>query len=327
MEQEKPTTLSLIIPVYNVSKYIERCLKSVLNQTYDHFECILVDDASPDDSIAKSERMIKDYVGSIQFRILHHAQNRGLSAARNTGIDAATGDYILFLDSDDLISNDCVEKLMAPVRNDRSIEMVVGEHLRFSDDGLLDRKTMVWRHQEDLTSQESIRNLYFDRQYHIPPAAWNKLTSRDFINKHHLRFKEGQIWEDTLWFFFEMKHLRHIYIIPDVTYYYYYRPDSISYGTNAEEKNKQWCLLFDTLSANFTPGEESREAALHLDRFCYGYIRTPKCKEFRAVAKRFARALPFRQYPAQRVLLAAASLLPHNDTGKQIFKWINNQFK
>ena len=169
-------------------------------------------------------------------------------------------------------------------------------------DGLLDRRTMVWRHQEDLTSQESIRNLYFDRQYHIPPAAWNKLTSKDFINRHHLRFKEGQIWEDTLWLFFEMKHLRHVYIIPDVTYYYYYRPDSISYGTTAVEKSKQWCLLFDTLSANFTPGEESREAALHLDRFCYGYIRTPKGKEFRKVAKRFARALPFRQYPAQRVL-------------------------
>ena len=140
METQDSITISLIIPVYKVSAYIERCLKSVIKQTYNHFECILVDDASPDDSIAKCERMIEEYDGPIQFRILHHQQNKGLSVARNTGIDAATGDYILFIDSDDLISNDCVEKLMTPVLRDKTIEMSVGEHVRFTDEGVLKRK-------------------------------------------------------------------------------------------------------------------------------------------------------------------------------------------
>ena len=326
MEQKNAITISLIIPVYQVSAYIERCLKSVIKQTYNHFECILVDDASPDDSIAKCEQMIADYDGPIEFRILHHEQNRGLSAARNTGIDAATGDYILFIDSDDIISNDCVEKLMTPIMEDDSIEMVVGEHLRFSDKGFDNRKNS-WRQKEDIASNKAVRDLYFDSKRHLPPAAWNKLTSRAFINQHQLRFKEGQIWEDNLWTFFEMKHLSHVFVIPDITYFYYYRTDSISYGTKKEELARQWCVAFKDISQNFTQGEESREAALHLGRFTKNYLILPKTKELRATVRRFSKALPFRKYPVKKTLLWAAIILPHNHWGRQHYKllakWLN----
>lgn len=325
LEHQETITISLIIPVYKVSAYIERCLKSVIKQTYNHFECILVDDVSPDDSITKCERMIADYDGPIQFRILHHEYNRGLSAARNTGIDAANGDYILFIDSDDLISNDCVEKLIAPVLKDRSIEMVVGEQLHFSDEGLFDTGKNGWRCKEDIDSFEAIRNLYYDNKRHLPPAAWNKLTSRAFINQHQLRFKEGQIFEDTLWLFWEMKYLNHIYVIPDVTYFYYYRPDSICYGTNKKILSTHWCVVFEIISSNFTPGDEGREAALHLGRFCRNYIVIPKTPELRATAQRFSKVLPFRKYSKEKMLLWAAMLLPHNHTGKEIFKWIQKQ--
>ncbi len=326
MQQKNTITISLIIPVYCVSAYIERCLKSVIKQTYNHFECILVDDASPDDSIVKCEQMIANYDGPIRFRILHHEQNRGLSAARNTGIDAATGDYILFIDSDDIISSDCVEKLLAPILEDDSIEMVVGEHMRFSDDGMLPRP-QSWRHKEMLSTHEAVRNLYFDHQRHLPPAAWNKLTSRAFINHHQLRFKEGQIWEDTLWLFFEMKHLSHVYIIPEVTYFYYYRTDSISYGTKKEELDRQWCVVFEDISQNFTPGYESKEAALHHRRFTQSFLRLPKTKALRATARRFSKALPFFKYPVEKTLLWAAIILPHNHWGRQQYKllakWLN----
>ena len=322
--EARDITISIIIPVYNVSAYIERCLKSVIKQTYNHFECILVDDASPDDSIAKCEQMIADYDGPIQFRILHHEHNKGLSAARNTGTDAATGDYILYIDSDDVISDDCVEKLMAPILEDKSIEMVIGEHLRFSDDGF-DSQKSSWRQKENISSHEAVRNLYFDGKRHFPPAAWNKLTSKDFIIKHQIRFKEGQIWEDTLWLFFVMKELSHVYIIPDVTYFYYYRPDSISYGTKKDELARQWCSVFETISMNFTPGDESQEAALHFVRFCKNYMRIPKTKELRATSKRFRKALPFRKYPKEKTILWIADILPHNHVGKEIFKFLTKQ--
>ena len=108
-------TISVVIPVYNVALYVERCIKSVMQQTIEADECIIVDDCSEDDSIVRCQRMIEAYRGKTRFTILHHKRNRGLSAARNTGTEHATGEYIYYLDSDDEISADCLEKLMAPV--------------------------------------------------------------------------------------------------------------------------------------------------------------------------------------------------------------------
>lgn len=108
--------------------YIERCVNSVINQTYSPIECLLVDDATPDDSISKCERLIADYKGSTRFVILHHDRNRGLSASRNTGLDAATGDYVFYLDSDDELKPDCIEKMVRPIKSNPAIEMVLGNH-------------------------------------------------------------------------------------------------------------------------------------------------------------------------------------------------------
>ena len=126
--------VSVIIPVYQVTDYVERCLKSVMSQTYTDIECIIVDDKTQDDSIEKCERLIEVYnnnlkldgKGRIRFKILHHEVNRGLSAARNTGTQAATGEYLYYLDSDDYISADCIETLIAPFKEHASLEMVQG---------------------------------------------------------------------------------------------------------------------------------------------------------------------------------------------------------
>lgn len=325
METKKTISISVIIPVYKVSAYIERCLKSVIKQTYNHFECILVDDASPDDSIDKCERMIEKYDGPIQFRILHHEQNRGLSAARNTGTEAAKGDYILYIDSDDIISDDCVQKLMVPVLKDNTIEMVLGENLRFSDEGILSQQKYYRLQSGDFPSNESIRDYYFDQSRRFPSVAWNKLISREFLNRHHLRFKEGQIWEDALWTFFMVRHLCHMCVIPDVTYFYYARLDSISSPIHRKELRKHWCLVLSDIAANFTPGDEGREAAKHSLNYSYNYVHQPKTKELRATARRFSKALPFRKYPKEKTLLWAARLLPHNHTGREIFKFLWKQ--
>lgn len=89
--------ISVVVPAYNVASYVERCLLSVLQQTRPAEECLIIDDASTDNSIALCERLIANYDGPTRFKILHHDHNRGLSAARNTGIDAATGNYIYFM--------------------------------------------------------------------------------------------------------------------------------------------------------------------------------------------------------------------------------------
>ena len=322
MEQKKGITISLIIPVYKVAPYIERCLKSVIKQTYNHFECILVDDASPDDSIEKCERMIATYNGPIHFRILRHQKNRGLSAARNTGTDAATGDYILYIDSDDLISNDCVEKLIAPLMKDNSIEMVFGGWMRFSDNEPMHLPENFKHEKVVLTTNKEVRDYFFTHQRFFIPAAWNKLISKDFLNRYNLRFIEGQLWEDVVWSFFVIKHLSHLYSIPDVTYFYYKRHDSISEGSNREEENKHKSIISEIISNNFTEGEEGREAAYYFAGFCQHYIILPKNKEFKETSKRFAKALPFRKFPKERMLLIVADILPRNHTGKEVFDFL-----
>ena len=327
MGQEKEVTISLIIPVYNVSPYIERCLKSVMEQTYDRFECIFVDDASPDDSIAKCERMIAGYQGPIQFHVLHHQQNRGLSAARNTGTDAAKGDYILYIDSDDAISADCVEKLMAPVLADRSIEMVYGGHIVISDNGKRRLPKIYKCEGAEFRTLREVRDFYLNPRSAFIHAAWNKLTSRDFIRRHGLRFEEGRLWEDALWTFFEMKHLSHLVFIPDVTYFYYQRPDSITFGTDEASILLHKNIIADTISRNFTPGDEAREAYKYLLDFCYYYIRQPKSPALRDTARRFVQALPWHQYPKDRMLLAAANLLPRSDIGIRIFNRLKKRLR
>ena len=119
--------ISIIVPVYNVERYICECFESIAAQTYEgELECIFVDDCGQDDSIALLEQLIASYSGPIQFSILHHEHNRGLSAARNTGIEHATGDYVYFLDSDDCITPDCIEKLSALAKKYKGIDVVQG---------------------------------------------------------------------------------------------------------------------------------------------------------------------------------------------------------
>ena len=94
--------ISIIVPVYNTDfALLNRCLDSILNQTYDCFECILVDDCSPDMSMDIAKGIIAHYIGPISFRIITNSENQGLSCSRNNGLRIAKGEFVFFLDSDD----------------------------------------------------------------------------------------------------------------------------------------------------------------------------------------------------------------------------------
>lgn len=122
--------VSIIIPVYNVSDNIERCILSVINQTYHHIECIVVDDGSPDDSMEKCYSLINHYVGPILFSVVAHERNLGLSAARNTGIDKSNGDYIFFLDGDDELLPYSIQCMVDITELYPKVEMVQGLRIK-----------------------------------------------------------------------------------------------------------------------------------------------------------------------------------------------------
>ena len=104
--------ISIIVPIYKVENYIERCVRSLLEQTYIGIEYIFVDDCSPDSSISILKKVIKEYPTRIdQIKIISHEKNMGLPAARNTGLKMAIGDYIFHCDSDDYVEKDMIEKM------------------------------------------------------------------------------------------------------------------------------------------------------------------------------------------------------------------------
>ena len=121
--------VSIIIPVYNVAPYIKRCLDSIVAQTFQNIECILVDDCGTDNSKEIVQQYIDNYQGYIQFKIIHHEKNLGLSGARNTGIRIATGEWLYFLDSDDAVTPNCISSLLALKDKYPDVDFVQGNLL------------------------------------------------------------------------------------------------------------------------------------------------------------------------------------------------------
>lgn len=312
----KPS-VSIIVPVYNVAPFIERCLKSVMSQTYTgKMECLIIDDCGTDDSIAISERMINEYNGDIRFQILHHEQNRGLSAARNTGTNAATGDYFFYLDSDDEITVDCIEKLMKPILNDPTVEMVMGSYNRFSD-GYQLPPLQCNLQEKDIVSIEAVRNYYFEGNV-FPVSAWNKLIKKEFLVHHQLYFKEGVLFEDQLWTFFVVKYLSHLYTMSDITYLYYKRPHSITTGISKEERACHYGMIYHEIANNLTIGDR-REANYYVRRLCIKCIDFFHSQSFRQVSLLFKKALLKNGYLSEYILLSATLFMSKFALGRLLF--------
>lgn len=256
--------VSIIVPVYNVSDYIERCLESIISQTYKQIECIIVDDASPDDSIAKCERFISKYDGPIKFRIVHHEVNRGLSAARNTGTAASNGDYLYYLDSDDDISSSCIERLASFVIEDNSVEMVQGNYLMTS----VEKDILGKSEDVRILNNDDAREQFLNRR-RIVEFLVNKLLKKSFIVENQLYNREGFINEDLIWMFYVMKHLSNAYLLKEVTYYYRVRSGSIATSTSFQKQGHSYAIIYDEILHNLTENKEKTEINGFLYNFSY----------------------------------------------------------
>ena len=215
--------VSIIIPIYNVEKYIDECITSVAAQYYTDYEIIAVDDCSQDNSMKVFHDTIERLgIAKDMVKVIHHEENRGLSAARNTGILASQAQYVYFLDSDDSITPDCIGKMVERSNyRGRDMEMVVGEYL-FNGPALGSPHIGTKKHY--LGRKEYIR-AYCKSQ--IFPMAWNRLVLREFILKYNIFFEEGLIHEDTLWNFQVLQYVRSVAIVHDVTYVYRVRQNSL----------------------------------------------------------------------------------------------------
>ncbi|MBR1800289.1 MAG: glycosyltransferase family 2 protein [Bacteroidaceae bacterium] len=222
--------VSVIIPIYNVRQYLEECIASVAAQTFRDFELIAVDDCSTDDSRRVLDSSLEKYpLIQAQVKIIRHERNKGLSAARNTGLQASQGEFVFFLDSDDTITPDCLQLLVAASRHKgKDVDMVVGDY-RFDGPPLGCPHLRVGR--SFLKQRSYIRAYCKERIY---PMAWNRLLRRDFLLQHQLFFEEGLIHEDTLWNFQMLPFLHSVSIVEHETYVYRVHQQSIQTSTAYE---------------------------------------------------------------------------------------------
>jgi len=216
--------VSIIIPVYNVEEYILSCLESVTEQRYKHIECIIVDDCGTDDSMSLVNGFIERYNGHIFFKIFKHDCNRGLSEARNSGIGISSGEYIFFLDSDDTITDDCIEYMMS-LMNEYNSDIIICSHIE-SNKKVIASDVFVKRYEYN--------EIYL--LHKIPNNAWNRLIRTEIIRANDLRFFSNIYHEDRLWSFFLVYNISSAIVSSKNTYIYNIRPNSIMTDNSKEIK-------------------------------------------------------------------------------------------
>ncbi len=224
--------VSIIIPVYNVEKYLPKCLDSVINQTYKNLEIICVNDDSQDNSL----RILEKYAQSDERIKIVNRQNGGLSAARNSGLDVAIGDYCYFIDSDDWIELNTIEKLVKIISTNAVDTVVHGANNILENPSLAGTSldAQVWF--DSYIKNNGIYDVPMEIKKYICPVAWNKLYKMDIINKYHCRFPEGLINEDELYLWTYMVHCEKYYYLNEKLYNYLRRSGSIMSTRNDSPK-------------------------------------------------------------------------------------------
>lgn len=216
-------TVSIIVPVYKVENEISRCLLSIIQQDYNQIELILVNDCTPDNSFLLAKEIISKYPNNLHIIYLEHEKNRGVSAARNTGITHSKGDYIFFIDSDDeLHSANSISILVDVVKKEYYPEIVVGS---FQKINLIGEKVEYISRAGSFFTKEEVISQYLEANFWM--TAWGRLISRKLLLDNHIFFEEGLLHEDNLWSYFLYRHVKTLSVISEKVYNYYDRDGSI----------------------------------------------------------------------------------------------------
>lgn len=212
--------VSVIVPVYNVKKYLRKCVDSILEQSYQTFEVILIDDGSIDGS---SE--LCDEFATIDSRIkIIHKKNAGVSAARNDGIDLAKGAYLAFIDGDDWIEVDYLKKLMQAIIENNADEAAVG--FKYTYETGNSKPSPICDQLEILSGVEALDQA-MDPVRPWVGFAWGKLVKSSIIKDNSVKYDSGiTICEDSLFNYIALQHVNKVVKIPDILYNYYIRDNS-----------------------------------------------------------------------------------------------------
>ena len=268
--------VSIIVPVYKVERYIDRCIDSLINQTEKNIEIILVDDGSPDtcpqicDNYAKMDSRIK----------VVHKQNEGLGFARNSGLDVAKGKYIGFVDSDDSVKLDMVATLLHHIEQD-NCDIVIAGYTRVNSSG----KQTEYNGEgiEKIYTGNELHELIIDmvgtkpsdpKDMRCDMAVWKCLFSREFIQNNSLRFPSERefISEDLIFQIDAISCAQRVKTIKECVYYYYDNIESLTNIYNPERLDKNIILCKEIkrrLASIYGVGDE-----IFVDRLMISRLKT-----------------------------------------------------
>ena len=211
--------VSIIVPFYNVENYIEKCLQSLVNQTLEDIEILLVNDGSQDTSEAIAKQFAEKYPNKI---IYLEKENGGLSDARNYAIPYAKGQYIAFLDSDDYVETNMYEEMYNKAKKE-DLDYVECDFLWEYPDKTLESKGKQYNNKKEMF-------------IHTRVVAWNKLIKREIVQNNHLEFPKGYRYEDVEFFYKLLPFIHHYGIVQKPLIHYVQRENSISNVQNARTK-------------------------------------------------------------------------------------------
>lgn len=238
--------ISVLVPVYNVEKYVARCLSSILNQTMQKgVEVIIVNDCTPDHSMEIIHELLRTRFkdSEMMVRIIEHEKNRGIAAVRNTMMNCATGDYIIYIDSDDYVESNMLEKMYAKAL-ETNADIVVSDYYKT----YLDKE--VYMNQTLYEKQEDNINSIF--KCNLAAVLWNKLIRRNLYVCHDIKcdesFDNREDMAITIALFVYASKVVHV----SEAYQHYVQYNSNSYTNNVNKKIlEDWCRFFDYVKAFF----------------------------------------------------------------------------
>ena len=248
---ENQALISVIIPVYNVESYLRECVESVINQTYENLEIILVDDGSTD----SSGEICDEYLDKDSRITVIHQKNGGLSAARNAGLDACEGDYVYFLDSDDYIDSNALSSLIDIAEKEKS-DIVFFDAVSFADtDDFEVKQNYIRKNKYNTGSGKAVfAEMTKNKEFHS--AVPLLLLKKSFLTAKGLRFKEGILFEDMVFTYQALSLAKTVSQCAQSLYHRRYRKDSIM--TSAKnQKHFSSCVEVYRLNADFTINPDS----------------------------------------------------------------------
>lgn len=270
--------VTIAIAVYNVEKYVEKCIDSVLNQDFtDDYEVLVVDDRGPDKSISLVEQMAKSHPNGNKIRIFQHEKNLGTGGVRNTCIDEAKGEYLFFMDGDDYLAPNSI-RLLYEAMVENNADIVMGNHQIVFPDGSIERTSNFkpGKCESDYAIAQWMSN---NKTNYYPVATWNKLFKVSFLRENGIRCVPWHRQEDIFFALQTAFVVKSIVTIPEVTYYWVQIQGSCTHQDTTEWHLNQYLDIFDNSMALINKKEKEKQVKFPKElywiissRYLYGFV-------------------------------------------------------